>query len=288
MKLLNILEVLGVLAAMAGGVVIHDTNRFVVRKYTICNKKVKGSYRFVMLSDLHGKSFGKDNERLMRAIDRINPEGIYIAGDMVTAKPGKDFRKTTAFIRRLSEKYPVYYGSGNHEYRMEIYPQKYKDMSERFERAIRHQGLERLKNRKVLLEHKNIAVYGVEIDREFYKKTRVPKMTGAYLEKKLGKPDKERFNILIAHNPSYFPAYAAFGADLVLAGHVHGGIARLPFLGGMISPSLRLFPRYDGGRYREGESVMILGRGLGTHTIPVRFFNPGELVEIVINPQMNI
>ena len=278
MKLLYILEALGVLAAMAGGVVIYDTNRFVVRKYTLSSKKIDSPYHFVMLSDLHGKSFGKANERLMKEIDRINPEGVYIAGDMITAKPGKDFRE-------LSEKYPVYYGSGNHEYRMEIYKKKYKDMSERFETAIRHKGLERLKNRKISVKNQNITVYGVEIDREFYKKTRVPKMTGAYLEKKLGRPDRSRFNILIAHNPSYFPAYAEFGADLVLSGHVHGGIARIPFLGGVISPALRLFPKYDGGRYREGESVMILGRGLGTHTIPVRFLNPGELVEVIVNPR---
>lgn len=285
MKLLYILEALGVLAAMAGGVVICDTNRFVVRKYTLSSKKIDSPYHFVMLSDLHGKSFGKANERLMKEIDRINPEGVYIAGDMITAKPGKDFSATEAFIRELSEKYPVYYGSGNHEYRMEIYKKKYKDMSERFETAIRHKGLERLKNRKIPVKNRNITVYGVEIDKEFYKKTHVPKMTGAYLEKKLGRPDRSRFNILIAHNPSYFPAYAEFGADLVLSGHVHGGIARIPFLGGVISPALRLFPKYDGGRYREGESVMILGRGLGTHTIPVRFLNPGELVEVIVNPR---
>lgn len=285
MKLLYVLEALGALAAAAAGIVVCDANRFVIRKYTMKSGKINGTYRFVMLSDLHGKSYGKNNERLMKAIDRINPEGIYIAGDMITAKLGKDFDRTAAFIRRLSEKYPVYYGSGNHEYRMEIYPKKYKDMSARYEASITGAGIERLKNRKVIVKNRNIAVYGIEIDKEFYKKLHVPKMTGAYIEKKLGKPDKERFNILIAHNPSYFPAYAAYGADLVLAGHVHGGIARLPLLGGVISPSLRLFPKYDGGRYEEGESVMILGRGLGTHTIPVRFFNPGELVEIVVHPR---
>lgn len=287
MKLLYVLEVLGALAAAAAGIVIYDVNRFVIRKYTLSSSKVNSPYHFVMLSDLHGKSFGKDNERLLKEIDRIKPEGIYIAGDMITARPGKDFSRTAAFIRKLSEKYPVYYGSGNHEYRIEIYPNKYKDMSEKFEAAIRQKGIERLKNRKVLVENRNISVYGIEIDKEFYKKTHVPKMTGAYIEKKLGKADKERFNILIAHNPSYFSAYAAFGADLVLAGHVHGGVARLPFLGGVISPSFRLFPKYDGGRYEEGESVMILGRGLGTHTIPVRFLNPGELVEIVVRPDTN-
>ena len=55
---------------------------------------------------------------------------------------------------------------------------------------------------------------------------------------------------------------------------------KLPFLGGVISPALRLFPKYDGGEFKEGKSTMILGRGLGTHTLPIRIFNPGELVVI--------
>ena len=73
--------------------------------------------------------------------------------------------------------------------------------------------------------------------------------------------------------------------DLVLSGHVHGGIMRLPFLGGVISPTLRLFPRYDGGLFREDGSTMILGRGLGSHTIPIRIFNPGELIVVDLEPQ---
>ena len=84
---------------------------------------------------------------------------------------------------------------------------------------------------------------------------------------------------------AYFPAYAEWGADLVLSGHVHGGIMRLPLLGGVISPTLRLFPRYDGGLFQEGGSTMILGRGLGSHTIPIRIFNPGELVVVELEPQ---
>ena len=55
---------------------------------------------------------------------------------------------------------------------------------------------------------------------------------------------------------------------------------RLPVLGGVISPAIRLFPRYDGGEFKEGNSTMILSKGLGTHTLPLRIFNPGELVVI--------
>ena len=123
-------------------------------------------------------------------------------------------------------------------------------------------------------------IYGLEIDREYYQKFKEIKMEEAYLEKLLGKPDKDRVSLLIAHNPDYFKSYAAWGVDLVVSGHVHGGLMRLPVLGGVISPAIRLFPKFDGGAFKERDAVMILGRGLGTHTLPVRIFNPGELVVI--------
>ena len=111
------------------------------------------------------------------------------------------------------------------------------------------------------------------------------RMDAAYLKRLLGKPSAGEYNILIAHNPDYFPAYAEWGADLVLSGHVHGGIMRLPLLGGVLSPALRLFPKYDGGLFQEGGSTMILGRGLGSHTIPIRIFNPGELIVVTLEPE---
>ncbi|MDE7197816.1 MAG: hypothetical protein K2O15_02920, partial [Lachnospiraceae bacterium] len=86
------------------------------------------------------------------------------------------------------------------------------------------------------------------------------------------------------HNPVYFDAYEAWGADLVVSGHVHGGIMRLPVLGGVISPALTLFPKYDGGVFYEKESTMILSRGLSSHTLPIRIFNPGELIVIDLKP----
>lgn len=272
-----------VLLCIIAGVVIYDTNRFVIRKYELQNGKLTGDYHFVMLSDLHGKSFGKDNIRILKAIEECQPDAVYIAGDMITGVPGADHSKAIHLIRALADKYPIYYGSGNHEYRIAIYPEKFKDMSKQFEEAIRHPNLIRLKNNRYFIPNKNIQVLGVEIDREYYKKLRTPKMTAEYLQEKMGGIDSGCYSILIAHNPDYFPVYAEYGADLVLSGHVHGGIARLPLLGGVISPALRLFPRYDGGLFKIKDKIMVLGRGLGTHTFPIRFFNPGELVEVTIS-----
>ena len=107
-------------------------------------------------------------------------------------------------------------------------------------------------------------------------------MEQGHLEKHIGKANAQFCNILIAHNPEYFKEYADWGADFVLSGHVHGGIMRLPLLGGVISPSYKLFPKYDGGVFREGKSTMLLGRGMGSHTLPFRFFNPAELLVVTL------
>lgn len=282
---MKIIMFLIIIICVIAVVVICDVHRFVVRKYALTGGKLKKDCRFILLSDLHGKSFGRDNEKLLRKIEELNPDGILIAGDMITAKPGKNFDETVSFIRKLADRYPVYYGSGNHEYRMAIYPEKYKDMSEQFENAITHPNLIRLHNDRILLKEENVVICGLEIDREYYKKFHAPRMTKDYLEQKLGTPDREKYHIFIAHNPAYFPVYAEYGPDLVVSGHVHGGIARLPFLGGVISPTLRLFPKYDGGLFRQNRTTMILSRGLGTHTLPLRFLNPGELIEITLIPE---
>jgi len=187
-------------------------------------------------------------------------------------------------VEVLSKEYPISYSFGNHEYRLGLYPETYGDMWDVFWNRMKETSVTFLRNEKADL-HDNIAVYGLEIDREYYKRFKKLELEDKYVEKLLGKPDTEKFTILLAHNPDYFENYAEWGADLVCAGHVHGGIANLPILGGVISPIFRLFPKYDGGEFKKDGSTMILSRGLGTHTIHIRFLNPAELIVLDIMPE---
>lgn len=257
-----------------------DCNRFVTREYTCASEKLGKSGKFILLSDLHNKSFGKNNERLRRAIDKEKPDAVLIAGDMYTAARSEDTSGASAFVCGLAEKYPVYYANGNHEHKTRLFPEDFGSMYQDYMEKLEKAGVNILVNRKVFLPSYLMELYGVEIGREYYKKLENRSMKKEYLEELLGKPDADRFNLLIAHNPDYFEAYAQWGADLTVSGHVHGGLMRLPVLGGVISPRLRLFPHYDGGRFEKEGKIMILGRGLGTHTLPIRVFNPGELVVI--------
>lgn len=259
-----------------------DCNRFVTVEYEVASEKITKPCKLVLLSDLHNKSYGNDNERLIEKIDGIAPDAILVAGDMLTATKGQPFATAVSLMKRLSSEYPVYYGMGNHEYRLELYPEQYGDMYNTYLSGLKEAGIEPLINQNTYLPAYNIAVCGSQIDRNFYRRFVKFPMDGGYLTRILGEPRGDACQILIAHNPLYFEEYAAWGADVVVSGHVHGGIMRLPVLGGVLSPNLSLFPKYDGGRFQQGRCTMILSRGLGSHTIPLRIFNPGELVVVTL------
>lgn len=273
--------IVAVLALICIWIMIYDGNRFVMRHHEFCDARIRQNCRAVVLADLHNKKYGKDNELLIEAIREAKPDMILVAGDIPTAKPGLTLDTALHLMKELAKDYPIYYGNGNHEQRMGLYPDVYGDMAQRYREGLKELGIKPIINAYVKLDEYGIAIYGSEIDRFYYKRFKVQPMEADYMTGILGQVDKSSYAILLAHNPDYFPQYANWGADLVLSGHVHGGMVRIPFIGkGVASPNIRFFPKYDGGLFEEGKSKMLLSRGLGMHTIPVRVFNPGELLVV--------
>lgn len=263
---------------------ICDMNRFVVRKYTFSSDKVKKEITFAFLSDLHDKKYGKNNSKLLDAIDKVKPDALLVGGDMIVASPEETNTNAKELMNTLAQKYTVYHGMGNHEYRSDLYREKYGEMYDEYSKPLMERGVIFLRNKAVLLEDYNIEIRGVEIDRKYYKRFTVRHMDDSCMEEILGKNEGTHYEILLAHNPDYFKQYKDYGADLTLSGHVHGGLVRMPFFGGIASPAVRFFPKYDGGLFTKEKSNMVVSRGLGTHTLPVRIFNPAELVVIHLKP----
>lgn len=258
---------------------LYDSTHFQTTEYLVSDPRINKTYRAVVLSDLHNTRYGRKNQVLLQKIRQLEPDMILIAGDMLTAKPKADPGPALELLRALALAYPVYYGNGNHEHRIKLYPEVYGELAKRYEKGLQEAGIHPLINEGRDLPEGGIRIVGCEIDRQYYKRFHKTPMEEEYLRELLGEPDPDRFTILLAHNPDYFPEYADWGADLVLSGHVHGGVVRIPFLDkGVISPAIRLFPRYDGGGFCEKKSCMIVSRGLGCHTIPFRLFNPGDLI----------
>lgn len=273
-----ILTLLGLVAIILFWVMLYDSNRFVVRRTSVSDRRIRKKVRAVVISDLHNKRYGRENRELLASIREQKPDLILIAGDIINAKPGKSLKPALDFLEELTKEFPVYYGNGNHEQRLKLYPKTYGTLGEEYGRALEEMGIEPLVNSHRVLEDCGIGIYGVELEKRYYRRLKADEMKEDYLKETLGTPASGIYTVLLAHNPDYFPQYADWGADLVVSGHVHGGVVRVPFLGrGVLSPSLRLFPTYDGGIFREGGATMILSRGLGMHTVPIRLFNPGEL-----------
>lgn len=258
-------------------------SEFKIFEYEVNTKKLPARARgpvFCMLADLHNKSYGQENSRLAEAILARKPDAVLSAGDLLTGQPGESFLSPLDLLRRLRrEGIPVFYGNGNHEYRMRLHPESYGSMYAEYTEALREMGVTLLENRAVSFEAAGLSmdIYGFELDERYYQKFCRVDFREEELREKLGTPNPEKFTILLAHNPVYFPAYARWGADLTVSGHLHGGIIRIPGIGGVITPQARLFPRYDAGHFRRDGKDLVVSRGLGTHTVNLRIFNPAEL-----------
>ncbi len=275
-----ILLVILLLIIASVAVIYHDTHSFVVRSYDMNSDKIDRDYTFALLSDLHGYSFGEDNEKLIKAVEKINPDAVLCAGDMFTAHfiNGEiQYQTGQHVLTELAGKFPVYMGNGNHERKVKTFTYEFGNLYDRYRSTLVKAGVTVLENESVQIKGTNIRITGLDLDRKYFRKVVKNEMEEGLLNRSLGRSDKSKFQVLIAHNPQYFEEYSDWGADLTVSGHVHGGIIRLPFVGGVISPAIALFPKYDGGKFERNGRTMVLSRGLGTHSIHVRMFNPGEL-----------
>ncbi|MBP5554477.1 MAG: metallophosphoesterase [Lachnospiraceae bacterium] len=278
-------------------VIVFDTSRFTVSAYKFESRKVKKEVRIVFLSDLHCKMYGEGGTFLLEKIKELSPHLVLIGGDMITARPGKETGKVERFIKELGKSFPLVYAYGNHELRLKIYPDTYGDAWEKYTKSLESAGISITENGVFSLEGTGLNVISFSADRRYYKRMKATSMEPSYIEETVGKPDPEAYNILLAHNPVYSETYAEYGADITLCGHLHGGLVRIPvpvshkkkeegahIMRGVFSPKLSLFPKYDAGRFDINGRHVIISRGLGTHSIPVRVFNPGELVVIDLKP----
>ena len=200
----------------------HKENRTIsFSNYRIHDKRIRKDIRIVMISDLHNAQFGDHNKDLIKKIDLIKPDMIISAGDMIVGKPGKTVDIASELLNDLGRKYPVYIGKGNHEMRTSIYPQ-YGDMWERLYNNTKD-NVTWLINDSIYLEEYNLKIYGLDMKPEFYRRFKKLYMPDSYIAGEIGKADDKAYNILIGHDPDYFEEYAAWGADLSLSGHIHGG-----------------------------------------------------------------
>ena len=281
MKTIIILFIILCLIVLAE--ILRETHTFKVAHYKILSPKLKKEMKekkIIMISDLHNCVYGKENRKLLSAIKKEHPDYIFVAGDVLvgdiesTLEIAKDFMKKAQMIAQ------VYYANGNHEQRMKEYKEKYKGRYEEYKSALEKSGIIFLENETISLDWDGMKIdlTGLEIPLSYYQRFTREKLELDEMTERIGNKDPNAYTILFAHNPIHVDTYEKWGADLVLSGHLHGGIVRIPFSRGVITPQAVLFPKYSGGVYQVEDTTMVVSKGLGTHTIKVRLFNPCELI----------
>lgn len=287
-----ITQILFVATVILGGVAFYkyETDSLEITKYEIENEKIPkefNNFKIVQISDLHNKSFGKDNKRLLETIDSQNPDIVVITGDLVEGD-NKDFNIALNLIDELLKKYKVYHIIGNHEQKSLI--KKHKELYKTYFDKLYKKNIVNLDNEKIRIKKdgKYINIYGLIIPLEYYPyffknyENKNMKLEQDFINNKLGEINRDEYNILLAHTPFFFEDYEKYGVDLVLSGHVHGGIIRLPKVGGLLSPNREFFPKYDFGKYIKNNTTMLLSKGLGGSKVLIRFACKPEIVSITL------
>jgi len=266
----------------------YECKRYKIARYTIDdidNKDFTG-LRIVVLADMHNCWFDEDNSSIIRDIKEYKPDIIVIAGDMIVCSENhiNNNIKTAEFVNRLALVAPVYYGYGNHEMGVSA---QYKGVGDNWINytSILSDKVHLLNNEKITFEIKGqlFSIYGLNIRGKHYTRFKVPPLYVQDIETYIGRVDKNSYNILIAHHPDYFESYVKWGANLVLSGHNHGGLVRLPLIGGLLSPRLHIMPRFTYGIYKKNDTKMLLTNGLGAHSLKIRVNNIPEIVFLNIN-----
>lgn len=247
-----------------------------VNTYTISSDRLPdgfSGFRIAQVSDLHNAELDKGNEKLLTMLRESTPDIIVITGDLVDSYH-TDIDVAIRFAEKAAEIAPCYYVSGNHEARIS----QYDDLKKGLETA----GVAVLENERIELERSGDALSIIGVEDPSFRTGYLTGDSAAVMTDALQKltADYEGYTVLLSHRPELFDIYAASGVDLIFSGHAHGGQFRLPFVGGLVAPNQGWLPEYDAGLYTQGNTNMLVSRGIGNSIIPIRFNNRPEIIVV--------
>ena len=278
-----LLCVLAVLIIFSLVNIIYCSTVLTYSEYEIKSNKVNNDIKFVAISDTEGNTFGKDNSRLAEKIEGANPEFVVILGDMVKSSNG-NFAGVKNLCSSLSQKYPVFYIPGNHEC---LNFGGYDDYLSVLSSEINKTGAKFLINEMTEYTTKNgdrLTIAGLK-GYPFYEydAPEYDNEENHLFQSYLDQEDENHLSLLLCHQPeTYMWGLENYKIDLMLCGHTHGGVVRLPFVGGLYAPEQEWFPRYDKGYYSNGKANMIISSGLDGAGMVPRFNNPLEVTVVTI------
>jgi predicted MPP superfamily phosphohydrolase len=218
--------------------------------------------KLLLITDPHAGPFVSPRalQQALARLQQLQPDVILLGGDITSSRTRELTAHRDAFAL-LQAPLGVFAVLGNHDH--------YTDRPGRVRHGLEELGIEVLHNRSVRLHRGGAKLSLAGVD-----------------DWLLGEPDLDAAlaevtapTILLSHNPDLFFEAAGRGVALTLSGHTHGGQIRLPGFPVLVRQSRY---RLDEGRFRTGESELIVSRGLGAVGLPWRAFCPPEGVLITL------
>lgn len=265
---LTALIILALIAAAAAFLIKDSREDLEISRYEVKSQKLPESFdgfKIVQLSDLHGAEFGEDGMGLVEKVKELEPDIIALTGDFVTDEG--DLAAVKKLAGRLTELCPVYFVSGNHEFGS--------GLAIKVRNILERAGVKYLSNEYLTISRgeDGILLGGVEDPLAY-----ADMLSPDELAQKMNDAAPDAFKILLGHRNYWMTEYPELPVDLIFCGHAHGGLIRIPGVGGLIGTDRRLFPDFDAGEYNNGRYTLIVSRGLG-NSVPIpRVFNRPEIV----------
>lgn len=265
---LTALIILALIAAAAAFLIKDSREDLEISRYEVNSQKLPESFdgfKIVQLSDLHGAEFGEDGMGLVEKVKELEPDIIALTGDFVTDEG--DLAAVEKLAARLVKLCPVYFVSGNHEFGS--------GLAVKVRNILERAGVKYLSNEYLTISRgeDEILLGGVEDPLAY-----ADMLSPDELAQKMNDAAPDAFKILLGHRNYWMTEYPELPVDLIFCGHAHGGLIRIPGVGGLIGTDRRLFPDFDAGQFNNGRYTLIVSRGLG-NSVPIpRIFNRPEIV----------
>lgn len=286
-----LLLLLGAAALSIGGLALycrHVNSTFVIRRYTLPCPSLPEAFDgmvIVQVSDLHGNIFGSEQDTLLEAIAAQQPDLIALTGDMIDGRR-KQIEGVRDLYRSLSDIAPCYSVTGNHEWYLE--PSERQALLE----LTAESGITMLDDGAVAItrDGRTLTLAGLSDPSYLLKDLNLGnaewtrRMEALYaqaldgLNLPGGRPE---MGVLLCHNPLAAQTAADKGWDVVLSGHLHGGVVGLPGDRGLVCPNGGIFCR-TAGIQQVGGCWSVISRGMGNSVIPIRIADPMELVVVTL------
>ena len=274
-----IVMILFAILILTATIFYYDSNtRLVTNEYELLYPNLPEAfdgYRIAVLSDIHGAEFGRNNEQLVKKVSDAHPDIIAITGDLIdrynTPPIERQLEIADMLISDLVNIAPVYFITGNHDW----------DSGElhRIEGMLNGHGATVLRNQYTLLEKGSQSVILAGTDDP---NGPADMITPDVFIDQIRESQGDGFLVVLEHRNGNLPLYSELGVDLLICGHAHGGIIRLPFTDGLIGPKRKLFPTHTSGVYSMLETNMVVSRGLGSPLGWMRLFNNPHIPVVIL------